>query len=142
MFPTGTVHHPDNERLVSSLTFPLIFGRPVIITARYIHIFVPRRTQDWTEHWTGNRGRLIPRLRRITIDTWRQRKVVGDGIFARRGRIVYTAGPRVNYRAIVEEHLTALIIDGTITDWGDPIITVPNLVAQDSSTLTVDSTSQ
>ena len=142
MFPTGTVHHPDNERLVSSLTFPLIFGRPVIITARYIHIFVPRRTQDWTEHWTGNRGRLIPRLRRITVDTWRQRKVVGDGIFARRGRIVYTAGPRVNYRAIVEEHLTALIIAGTITDWGDPIITVPNLVAQDSSTLTVESTSQ
>ncbi len=66
---------------------------------------------------------------------------MGDGIFARRGRIVYTAGPRVNYRAIVEEHLTALIA-GTITDWGDPIITVPNLVVQDPSTLIAESTSQ
>ena len=141
MFPTGTVHHPDNERLVSSLTFPLIFGRPVIATARYIHIFVPRRTQDWTEHWTGNRDRRIPRLRRITIDTFRQRKVVGDGIFARRGRVVYTAGPRVNYRAIVEEHLTALIA-GSITDWGDPIIRVPNPVVQFPSTLIAESTSQ
>ena len=141
MFPTGTVHHPDNERLVSSLTFPLIFGRPVITTARYIHIFVPRRTQDWTGHWTGNRGRRIPRLRRITIDTFRQRKVVGDGIFARRGRVVYTAGPRVNYRAIVEEHLTALIA-GSITDWGDPIIRVPNPVVQDPHTLVAESTSQ
>ena len=138
MLPTGTVNHPVNERLVSSLTFPLIFGRPVIITERYIHIFVPRRTQELTCHWTGNRGRRIPRLRRITIDTHRQRRVVGDGIFARRGRIVYTAGPRVNYRAIVAEHLAALIA-GTITDWGDPITTVPNLVVQDPSTLVAES---
>ena len=123
------MHHPDIEHHVSALTFPLVLGRPVVITARFIHIFVPRRTQDWTEHWTGSRGRRIPRLRRITIDTFRQRKVVGDGIFARRGRVVYTAGPRVNYRAIVEEHLTALIA-GSITDWGDPIIRVPNLIAQ------------
>ena len=138
MLPTGTVHHPVNERLVSSLTFPLIFGKPVIITERYIHIFVPRRIQDWTCHWTGNRGRRIPRLRRITIDTNRQRTVVGDGIFARRGRVVYTAGPRVNYRTLVEEHLTVLIA-GSITDWGDPIIRVPNLVVQDPHTLVAES---
>ena len=138
MSPTGTVHNPVHERRVSSLTFPLIFGRPVIITERYIHIFVPRRTQEWTCHWAGNRGRRIPRLRRLTIDTYRQRLVVGDGLFARRGRIVYTAGPRVNYRAIVAEHLTALIA-GTITDWGDPITTDPNLVVQNPSTLVAES---
>ena len=141
MFPTGTVHHPDNERLVSSLTFPLIFGRPVITTARYIHIFVPRRTQGWTQYWTSSRDRRIPRLRRVTIDTFRQRKVVGDGIFARRGRVVYTAGPLVNYRTIVEEHLAALIA-GSITDWGDPIIRVLNPVVQDPHTLIAESTSQ
>ncbi len=138
MLPCGTVHHPVNERLVSSLTFPLIFGKPVIITERYIHIFIPRRIQDWTCHWTGYRDRRVPRLRRLTIDTHRQREVVGDGIFARRGRIIYTAGPRVNYRAIVAEHLAALIA-GTITDWGDPITTVPNLVVQDPSTLVAES---
>jgi hypothetical protein len=82
----------------------------------------------------GNRGRHIPRLRRITIDTFRQRKVVGDGIFARRGRVVYTAGPRVNYRTIVEEHVTALIA-GSINDWGDPVV-------QDAPTLTTESSSQ
>ena len=127
--PVGTVHNPVHERRVSALTFPLIFGRPVIITARYIHIFVPRRTQEWTLHWAGNRDRRIPRLRRLTIDTYRQRLVLGDGIFAHRGRVVYSAGPRVDYSAIVREHLTALIA-GTITDWGDPIPTVPNLIAQ------------
>ena len=141
MSPVGTVHNPVHERRVSALTFPLIFGRPVIITARYIHIFVPRRTQEWTCHWTSNSDRRIPRLRRVTIDTYRQRLVLGDGIFARRGRIVYTAGPRVNYRAIVAEHLAALIA-GTITDWGDPIITVPNLVVHNPSTLIAGSTSQ
>ena len=102
MPPAGTVHHPGRESLVSSLTFPLVFGKPVIVTERYIRIFVPRRAQEWTAHWSGNRGRHIPRLRKITIDTFRQRKVVGDGIFARRGRVVYTAGPRADYHSIVE----------------------------------------
>ena len=118
MFPAGTVHHPDIEHHVSALTFPLVFGRPVVVTARFIHIFVPRRIQDWTCHWAGRRGRFAPRLRRITVDTFRQRKVVGDGIFAQRGRVIYEAGPRVDYRRLVEEHLTALVA-GSIDDWGD-----------------------
>ncbi len=46
---------------------------------------------------------------------------MGDGIFARRGRVVYTAGPRVDYRSIVEEHLTALVA-GSVNDWGDPVV--------------------
>ena len=88
MYPTGTVFHPGRvRRLVGSLHLPLIFGRPVIVTDRYIHIFVPRRAQTWTVHWAGNRVRRSPRLRRITIDTDRQRRVVGDGIFAPRGEI-------------------------------------------------------
>ena len=52
-------------------------------------------------------------------------KVVGDGILARRGRVVYTAGPRVDYRRLVEEHLTALVA-GSINDWwGDPQVWSP-----------------
>ena len=53
-----------------------------------------------------------------------QRKVVGDGIFARRGRVVYTAGPRVDYRRLVEEHLTALIA-GSVNDGGDHQVLFP-----------------
>ena len=48
--------------------------------------------------------------------------MVGDGIFAPRGRVVYTAGPRVDYRAIVQSHLTALI-NGEVDDWGDLAVT-------------------
>jgi hypothetical protein len=81
----------------------------VIVVDRYIHIFVPRRAQRLTVHWSGNRIRHSPRLRRITIDTVRQRRVVGDGIFAPRGRVVYTAGPRINYPAIVRLHLRGII---------------------------------
>ena len=62
-----------------------------------------------------------PRLRRVTIDTARQRRVVGDGIFAPRGRVVYTAGPRINYPEIVRLHLRG-IIRGERDYYGDPII--------------------
>jgi hypothetical protein len=78
VFPTGTVFQPVDKSRVASFNLPLVFGRPVIVTERFIHIFVPRRTQCWTEHWSGNRNRNIPRLRRITIDTDRQRRVVGE----------------------------------------------------------------
>ncbi len=122
VFLTGTVFHPVDKNLVASFNLPLVFGRPVIDTERFIHIFVSRRTQRWAEHWSGDRNRHIPRLRRITIDTDRQRRVVGDGIFAPRGRVVYTAGPIVNYSAIVQAHITALI-NGEVDDWGDPAVT-------------------
>ncbi len=122
MYPTGTVFHQGRvSRLVGSLNLPLIFGRPVIVTDRYIHIFVPRRAQTWTIHWSGNRVRRSPRLRRITIDTDRQRRVVGDGIFAPMGRVIYTAGPRINYPEIVRLHLRG-IIRGERDHYGDPII--------------------
>jgi hypothetical protein len=135
VFPTGTVFRPVDKNLVASFDPPLVFGRPVIVTERLIHIFVPQRTQSWTEHWTGDRNRRISRLRRITIDTDRQRRVVGDGIFAPRGRVISTAGPRVNYRAIVQAHLTALI-NGEVDDWGDPAVT------ESSPTITPESTVQ
>ena len=122
VYPTGTVFHPGRvRRLVGSFNLPLIFGRPVIVTDRYIHIFVPRRTQTWTVHWAGHRVRRSPRLRRVTIDTLRQRRVVGDGIFAPRGRVIYTAGPRINYTEIVRLHLAG-IIRGERDHYGDPVI--------------------
>jgi hypothetical protein len=40
VLPVGTVLHPENKNLVSSLTFPLIFGKPVIITERSISLFL------------------------------------------------------------------------------------------------------
>ena len=122
MYPNGTVFHPGRvSRLVGSLNLPLIFGRPVIVTDRYIHVFVPRRAQTWTVHWTGQRIRHSLRLRRITIDTFRRRRVTGDGIFVPRGRVIYTAGPRVNYPEIVRLHLSG-IIRGERDHYGDPII--------------------
>jgi hypothetical protein len=120
VYPTGTVFHPSERRLLASFSLPLIFERPVIVTDRYIHIFVPRRTQTWTVHWAGNRIKRSPRLRRITIDTDRQRRVVDHGIFAPRGRVVYTAGPRINYPEIVRLHLSA-VIRGIRDPYGDPI---------------------
>ena len=121
MYPTGTVFHPGRvSSLVGSFNLPLVFGRPVIVVDRYIHIFVPRRAQRWTVHWSGNRIRRSPRLRRVTIDTARTRRVVGDGIFAPRGRVVYTAGPRVNYPEIVRLHLRG-IVRGERDYYGDPV---------------------
>jgi hypothetical protein len=122
VYPTGTVFHPGRvSRLVGSFSLPLVFGRPVIVTDRYIHVFVPRRAQRLTVHWSGNRIRHSPRVRRITIDTARVRRVVGDGIFAPRGRVVYTAGPSVNYPEIVRLHLRG-IITGERDYNGDPVI--------------------
>ncbi len=46
--------------------------------------------------------------------------MVGDGIFAPRGRVVYTAGHRVNYPEIVKLHLSA-VIRGIRDPYGDPI---------------------
>jgi hypothetical protein len=85
--------HPSERRLVASFNLPLVFGRPVIVIERYIHIhiIVPRRTQKWTGYWLRDNNRPAQRLRRLTIDTNRQRRVVGDGIFAPRGHVVYTA---------------------------------------------------
>jgi hypothetical protein len=74
----------------------------------------------------------------VTIDTHRQRKVVGVGIFAPRSRVIYTAGPRVDYRRIVEEHLTALVA-GSVDDWGDPQVWFPG--PPDSPTLNTESSS-
>jgi hypothetical protein len=82
---------------------------------------------------TGQDG--VQRLRRLTIDTDRQRTVVRNGIFAPRGRVVYTAGPRVDYTDTVATHLRALI-RGEVDDWGDPAtsqslpITAPEPIVQ------------
>jgi hypothetical protein len=102
------VFHPGERRLK---------GLSLSLTVTY---FVPRRTQTWTVHWTGNRVRRSPRLRRITIDTDRQRRVVGDGIFTPRGRVIYTTGPRINYPEIVRLHLSG-VIRGNRDHYGDPI---------------------
>ncbi len=47
--------------------------------------------------------------------------MVGDGICAPRGRVIYTAGTRINYPEIVRLHLTG-IIRGERDYNGDPII--------------------
>ena len=122
MYPTGTVFHQGrNPRLIGSLNLPLVFGRPVIVTDQYIHIWVPRRIQAWTVHWTGTRIRHSSRVRRLTIDTDRLRRVVGDGIFAPRGRVIYEAGPTIDYPAILRLHLRGCIRGGR--DYtGNPVI--------------------
>jgi hypothetical protein len=113
--PNGTVFHPIKSSLLSSLSFPLIWGEPVIVT---VHIFVPRRNQKWTQHWIRSKNRRAPKLRKVTVDTHRQRRVVGDGIIAPRGRVIYEAGPEVDYRALVQAHITA-VAEGTVNPFGD-----------------------
>ncbi len=113
---------------MSALNFPLIWGEPVIVTDRFVHIFLPRRNQRWTEHWIRNKNRRAPKLRKVTIDTHRQRRVVGDGIIAPRVRVIYEAGPEVDYRALVQAHITA-VAEGIINPFGDlrvPVSPSPN----------------
>ena len=83
-----------------------------------MHIFVPRRNQKWTQHWIRSKNRRAPKLRKVTIDTHRQRRVVGDGIIAPRGRVIYEAGPEVDYRALVQAHITA-VAEGVVNPFGD-----------------------
>ena len=83
-----------------------------------MHIFVPRRNRKWTQHWISSKNRRAPKLRKITIDTHRQRRVVGDGIIAPRGRVIYEAGPVVDYRALVQAHITA-VAEGIVNPFGD-----------------------
>ena len=118
VLPTGTVFHPYKQSLLSSLSFPLIWGEPVIITERLVHIFVPRRDRKCTQHWISSKNKRAPKLRKITIDTHRQRRVVGDGIIAPRGRVIYEAGPEVDYRALVQAHITA-VAEGIVNPFGD-----------------------
>jgi hypothetical protein len=83
-----------------------------------VHIFVPRRNRKLTQHWISSKNRRTPKLRKITIDTHRQRRVVGDGIIAPRGRVIYEAGPEVDYRALVQAHITA-VAEGIVNPFGD-----------------------
>ena len=46
--------------------------------------------------------------------------MIDDGIFTPRARVVYTAGPRVEYIDLAVSHLRALI-RGEVDDWGDPV---------------------
>ncbi len=126
--PTGTVFHPIKQSLLSTLSFPLVWGEPVIVTDRFVHIFVPRRNQKWTEHWIRSKNRRAPKLRKATIDTDRQRCVVGDSIIAPRGRVIYEAGPEVDYRALVQAHITP-VAEGIVNPFGDlrvPVSPSPN----------------
>jgi hypothetical protein len=90
----------------------------VIVTERFVHIFVPRRDWKWTQHWISSKNRRAPKLRKITIDTHRQRRAVGDGITAPRGRVIYEAGPEVDYRALVQAHITA-VAEGVVNPFGN-----------------------
>ena len=72
-------------------------------------------------HWTGNRVRDSSRVRRLTIDTLYTRRVVGDGIFAPRGRVIFEAGPWIDYPAIVRLHLRGCI-RGERDYSGNPVV--------------------
>ncbi len=60
---------------------------------------------------------------------------VGDGIVATKGRVLYDAGPLVDYNAIALEHI-ARYEAGEINSRGDPL---PPTSAVDSSPSTPDS---
>jgi hypothetical protein len=118
--PTGTIVHPIKQSLLSALSFPLGWDEPVVVNEAFVHIVVSRRNQKWTEHWTRSKNKKAPKLSKLTIDTHRQRRIVGDGIIAPRGRVIYDAGTVVDYRTLVQAHITA-VAEGIVNPFGDPL---------------------
>ncbi len=62
--------------------------------------------------------------------------MVGDGIFAPRGRVIYEAGPLIDYPAIVRLHLRGCI-RGERDYSGNPVVAE----SVDSQTLNTESSS-
>ena len=75
-------------------------------------------------------SRLTSRL--IRIDTHTCRRRVGDGIVATKGRVLYDAGPLVDYNVIALDHIERYEA-GEINSRGDPL-TTPPLVTSTPST--------
>lgn len=133
----GFVPHPRKQSLASSLGFVRVLGKTAIVVERYIRIKLRRlkfkKSRFWFRKSRHKSSRLTTRF--IRIDTLTCRRRVGDGIVAAKGRVLYDAGPLVDYNAIALEHI-ARYEAGEINSRGDPL---PPTTAVDSTPSTPDS---
>ncbi len=133
----GFVLHPRKQSLASSLGFVRVLNKTVLVTKRYIRIKLSRlkfkRSRFWFRKSSHKSSRLTTRF--IRIDTHTCRRRVGDGIVATKGRVLYDAGPLVDYNVIALEHIERYEA-GEINSRGDPLPSIPTV---DSTPSTPDS---
>ncbi len=103
--PLGFVPHPRKQSLAASLGFVKVLNETVLVVNRYIRIKLRRlkfkRSRFWFRESKYKSSRLTARF--IKIDTHTCRRRVGDGIVATKGRVLYDAGPLVDYNAIARD---------------------------------------
>jgi hypothetical protein len=135
--PLGLVSHPRKQSLTSSLGFVRVLNETVFVVERYIKIKLRRLKYRKSRFLFRQSNRKPSRLtsRLIRIDTHTCRRRVGDGVVATKGRVLYDAGPLVDYNAIALEHI-ARYEAGEINSRGDPL---PPTTAVDSTPSTPDS---
>ncbi len=133
----GFVLHPRKQSLAASLGFVKALNETVLVVDRYIRIKLRRlkfkKSRFWFRKSKHKSSRLTTRF--IRIDTHTCRRRVGDGIVAAKGRVLYDAGPLVDYNAIALEHIERYEA-GEINSRGDPLPPTP---AVDSTPSTPDS---
>ena len=132
--PLGFVPHPRKQSLSSSLGFVRVLNETVFVVERYIKIKLRRLKYRKSRFLFRRSNRKPSRLtsRLIRIDTHTCRRRVGDGIVATQGRVLYDAGPLVDFNAIALEHIERYEA-GEINSRGDPL-TTPPLVTSTPST--------
>jgi hypothetical protein len=126
--PLGFVPHPKKQSLSSSLGFVRVLNETVFVVERYIKIKL-RRLKFRKSRFLfrqSNRKPSCLTFRLIRIDTHTCRRRVGDGIVAAKGRVLYDAGPLVDYNAIALEHIERYEAGG-INSRGDPLPPVPEV---------------
>ena len=122
----GFVPHPRKQSLHSSLGFVRVLDELVFVPGRYIKIKLRRlrfkRSRFWFSKSRHKSSRLTTRF--IRIDTYTCLRRVGDGVVATKGRVLYDAGPPVDYNAIALDHI-ARYEAGEINSRGDPLTPPP-----------------
>ncbi len=106
--PCVYVPHPRKLSLCSSLHFVRILGQQYIVTERHICIYLPRhRCKRQKSFWFTKPKRLSTRFQLSikTIDTYKKRVILGDGITATRNSVLYNAGCEVDWNLIATAHL-------------------------------------
>ena len=126
--PLGLVPHPKKLSLTSSLGFVRVLNEIVFVVERYIKIKLRRLKYRKSRFLFRQSDRKPSRLtsRLIRIDTHTCRRRVGDGIVATKGRVLYDAGPLVDYNVIAIEHI-ARYEAGEINSRGDPLTSPPSV---------------
>ena len=132
--PLGLVSHPRKQSLTSSLGFVRVLNETVFVVERYIKIKLRRLKYRKSKFLFRQSNRKPSRLtsRLIRIDTHTCRRRVGDGVVATKGRVLYDAGPLVDYNAIALDHIERYET-GEINSRGDPLTPSPSVSSTPST---------